>query len=254
MDNYALELIRKGRRVDGREFDQFRKVEVRNNIISKAEGSSRVRIGGTEVIAGVKLNLGTPFPDMPDNGNLSVNAEFSPIASPDFEPGPPSEDATELARVVDRGIRESHSIELEKLCITPGEKVWSVFVDLLLISHKGNLLDACSLAAVNAIWNARVPKIEDEKVIRGEYSGKLPVVWKPVNISVCKVDNHFLMDPALEEEDIIDAKLCIAIRDDDKICSLQKQGRNSLKFNDLEKMFDLALEKSRKMREHIISE
>ena len=254
MDNYALELIRKGRRVDGREFDQFRKVEVRNNIISKAEGSSRVRIGGTEVIAGVKLNLGTPFPDMPDNGNLSVNAEFSPIASPDFEPGPPSEDATELARVVYRGIRESHSIELKKLCITPGEKVWSVFVDLLLISHKGNLLDACSLAAVNAIWNARVPKIEDEKVIRGEYSGKLPVVWKPVNISVCKVDNHFLMDPALEEEDIIDAKLCIAIRDDDKICSLQKQGRNSLKFNDLEKMFDLALEKSRKMREHIISE
>src|SRR3989344_2891361 len=254
MDNYALELIRKGRRVDGREFDQFRKVEVRNNIISKAEGSSRVRIGGTEVIAGVKLNLGTPFPDMPDNGNLSVNAEFSPIASPDFEPGPPSEDATELARVVDRGIRESHSIELEKLCITPGEKVWSVFIDLLLISHKGNLLDACSLAAVNALWNARIPKIEDEKVVRGEYLGKLPVVWKPVNISVCKVDNHFLMDPALEEEDIIDAELCIAIRDDDKICSLQKQGRSALKFNDLEKMFDLALERSKKMREHIISE
>jgi len=143
MDNYALELIKKGRRVDGRDFNQFRNIEVRNNIISKAEGSSRVKIGGTEVIAGVKLNLGTPFPDMPDNGNLSVNAEFSPIASPEFEPGPPSEDATELARVVDRGIRESHAIELEKLCITPGEKVWSVFIDLLLISHKGNLLDAC---------------------------------------------------------------------------------------------------------------
>jgi exosome complex component RRP42 len=246
-EKYALELIEKGKRIDGRKFDEFRKIEIEQGIIKKAEGSARVRFGETEVIAGVKMDFGTPFPDTPEEGTLVVNAEFTPLASPDFDVGPPGEDAIELARVVDRGIRESKCIELNKLCIRPGEKVWCVFIDIHMINDKGNLLDASALAAVAALLNTKIPKVENEKIIRGEFEKNLPVVYKPINITVCKVGNKFLLDPSIEEEKILDSKLSICVRDDDKICSLQKQLKE-LDFEDILKMSEIAIEKSKEIR------
>ncbi|MEM7818580.1 MAG: exosome complex protein Rrp42 [Candidatus Aenigmatarchaeota archaeon] len=246
-EKYALELIEKGKRIDGRRFDEFRKIEVEKGMIKKAEGSARVKLGETEVIAGVKMDFGTPFPDTPEEGTLVVNAEFTPLASPEFDVGPPGEDAIELARVVDRGIRESKCIELDKLCITPGEKVWCVYIDIHIINDKGNLLDASALAAVAALHNTRIPKIEGEKIIRGEFEKSLPVVFKPINITVCKVGKNFLLDPTIEEEKILDSKLSISVRDDDKICSMQKQLKE-LEFDDILKMIDIAREKSKEIR------
>ena len=158
-DNFALELIEKGKRIDGRKIDQYRPIQIVPDYIKKAEGSALVRIGETLVLAGVKLEIGKPFSDTPNQGVLIVNAEFSPLAAPEFESGPPGEDAIELARVVDRGIRESKMIEVDKLVIKEGEQVWSVFVDVALLNHDGNLLDAASLAAVTALHHAKIPKI-----------------------------------------------------------------------------------------------
>ncbi|MDI6798417.1 MAG: exosome complex protein Rrp42 [Candidatus Aenigmarchaeota archaeon] len=245
---YTLELIEKGKRVDKRRFDEFRKVEIKEGIIKKAEGSASVRIGETEVTAGVKLDFGKPFPDSPEEGMLIVNAEFTPLASPDFESGPPGEDAVELARIVDRGIRESNCIELEKLCIAPAEKVWSVFVDIHIINHQGNLLDASALASLVALLNTKIPKLEDDKILRGEFERNLPVVFKPINITVCKAGNSLLVDPSFEEEKILGAKLSVCVRDDDRVCALQKQGNKELSLEDIEKMIDVAIEKSKEIR------
>lgn len=248
MEEYALELINKGKRIDGRGFETFRPIVIQKNYIKTAEGSALVKIGETELIAGVKLDIGTPFSDTPDEGILIVNAEFTPLASPDFETGPPGENAVELARIVDRGIRESKCIEMSKLCITPGEKVWSIFVDIHIINHQGNLLDAGALAAISALSSAKMPKVEDEKIVRGEFADDLPMVFKPINVTVCKVGKQFLLDPNFAEENIVDAKLSIAVRDDDKICALQKQGLKELEFSDVEKMIDIAIEKSNEIR------
>ncbi len=246
-EKYALELIEKGKRIDGRSFDEFRKIEIEQGIIKKAEGSARVKLGETEVIAGVKMDFGTPFPDTPEEGTLVVNAEFTPLASPEFDTGPPGEDAIELARVVDRGIRESKCIELNKLCIQPGEKVWCIFIDIHMINDKGNLLDASALAAIAALLNTKIPKVEGEKIIREEFEKNLPVVFRPINISVCKAGDKFLLDPTIEEEKIFDSKLSISVRDDDKICSLQKQLKE-LDFDDILKMIDIAVKKSKEIR------
>ena len=248
---YALELIEKGRRIDGRKFDEFRPIEIMPNVINTAEGSARVKIGETEVIAGVKNGIGTPFADTPDKGILVVNVEFTPLASPEFESGPPSENAVELARIVDRGIRESEAIELDKLVLVAGEKVFSTFVDIHIINDQGNLQDAASLASIVALKNARLPKVENDKVVIGEHEKPLPVAFIPVNISVGKVGNNFILDPNYEEEKILDAKLSISVRDDGKICALQKQGRSGIKFEDVEKMLDMAIKHSKELRKLI---
>ena len=87
---YLLSLLQSGKRIDGRKLDEYRDVEIELNVSKNAEGSARVKLGNTEVIVGVKLEVGTPFPDMPDEGSIIVNAELLPLSNPDFESGPPN--------------------------------------------------------------------------------------------------------------------------------------------------------------------
>jgi exosome complex component RRP42 len=246
-EKYVLELLESGKRIDGRKFDEYREIKIERGLVQKAEGSAVVSLGKTKVAAGVKLEIGEPFPDTPNEGILIVNAEFSPIASPEFEAGPPGEDAIELARIVDRVIRESKCLQLEKLVVSQ-QNVFIVFVDLHIINDHGNLIDASALAAITALKNARIPKVENGKIVREEFTGNLPVIFTPVVVSVCKVGNNFLIDPDLLEENVLDSRLVVGVRDDDKICAIQKQGSKPLKFSDVEKMLDIAIAKSKELR------
>ena len=83
--------------------------------MSKPKGQQDVFLGKSEVLAGVKVETGEPFPDTPNEGVMTVNAELVPIASPNFEPGPPNEDSIELARVVDRGIENQTQLTMKNL-------------------------------------------------------------------------------------------------------------------------------------------
>src|SRR3989344_3636745 len=114
------------KRFDSRTLLEYRDIKVELNVSNKAEGSARVFLGKTEVIVGVKLQLGTPYPDSMEKGNLMVSGDLLPLASPRFESGPPGFEAIELPRLVDRAIRESGMIQLDKLVVTPKEKVWTV--------------------------------------------------------------------------------------------------------------------------------
>jgi len=241
-------LMLNGMRVDGRKPDEFRKIDVEINPIYKAEGSARVRIGETDVIAGVKIDVGTPFPDKLDEGILMVNAEFSPVASPDFEPGPPGENAIELARVIDRGIRESKTIDNKELCIKKGEKVWMVMVDVHIINHDGNLIDAAGLAAITALHNARMPEYDGEKVIYDKKVKKLPVKYKPVPVSLNKMGDHLFVDASIEEEEVAETRLTVTTKDDGNVVAIQKGGSEPLSIEEIEKAFEIAGRISKDLR------
>lgn len=247
-ENYIKKLVEEGTRLGKRKFNEFREVSVEKGIIKTAEGSSRVRIGNTQVIVGVKMSVGTPFPDTPDEGILIVNAELLPIASPDFEPGPPSEDAIELARVVDRGIRESKAINLDKLCITPGEKVWIINIDIDIIDHDGNLIDAAGLGAIAALLDAKIPKYENEKVNNKEFTESVPMLDMPVPITINKIANNLLIDIDVEEETAVDAKVTIATTKNGNLCAMQKGGDGHFTSEELMKAVDLSIEKGKELR------
>jgi len=110
--DYITNLVNEGRREDGRAFDEYRKLITENGYVKeKAPGSCLVQLGKTKVLAGVSVDVGEPFPDRPNEGVMSTSAEFRPMASPRFESGPPNEESIEVARVIDRGIRESGAID-----------------------------------------------------------------------------------------------------------------------------------------------
>lgn len=224
--DYVLSMIAKGKRLDGRAFDEFRDVKVEFGVIGNAEGSARVKVGATEIIAGVKLELGEPYPDTPDEGVLKTGAEFLAMAAPEFEFGPPSGESIELARVVDRGIRHANAIDTKALCLVPKEKVWVVYLDMIVVNHDGNLMDAAGIAAIGALLDAKMPKLdENEKPIAGEHTGPLPVKEIPIPITTRKLVQdgkavHLLDTTALEEE-AIPAWLTITTRSNKNICAIQ---------------------------------
>ena len=141
--SHIISLLDANTRLDGRKFNEYRTpIEIEYGVVKTAEGSARVKIGETDVMVGVKLEVGEPYPDTPNEGTIIVGAELLPMSNPEFEPGPPGIQAIELARVVDRGIRESKALDFKKLCITPGEKIWIVIIDICPINDAGNLFDA----------------------------------------------------------------------------------------------------------------
>ncbi|TRO45233.1 exosome complex protein Rrp42 [Candidatus Bathyarchaeota archaeon] len=218
------QLIESGKRLDGRGLTDYREFSIEEGLIERAEGSARIRLGKTEVLVGVKVETGTPFPDTPNDGVLTVNAELVPLASPDFEPGPPDESSVELARIVDRGIRESKMIDSAKLCIEAGKKVFVVFVDVYVLNHDGNLIDASALAAVSALANTKMPnyEVEDGEVkIKTGYS-PLPLKDHPITVTVAKINDKLIVDPWIEEEQVMEARMSIAVNDDGNICAIQK--------------------------------
>ena len=182
--------LEKGVRADGRKLIEMRDISIETGASKNAEGSARVKIGDSEVIAGVKLAVESPFGDTSDQGNLMVNAELLPLSSSRFEVGPPSIEGILLARVIDRGIREAHAIDVKKLCIKQGDKVWSVSVDICTINDDGNLLDASALAAMAAIKDAVYPEY-DMETNSVNYSKKttkkLPLAKEPVQVTVHKI-------------------------------------------------------------------
>jgi exosome complex component RRP42 len=219
-----IELLASGKRSDGRGLTEYRDLNIEPGVIERAEGSARVRLGKTEVIVGVKISTGTPFADVPNKGVLTVNAELVPLASPEFEPGPPGEDAVELARVVDRGIRESKAIDLEKLCVESGKLVFVVFIDVYVLNHDGNLIDASAIAALAALMNTKKYKVEDCAIVKKPGYTPLPMVDYPIAVTFAKIGNTLVMDTELDEEQVMDARLTITLNKDGHVCAMQKGG------------------------------
>lgn len=241
--------LEEGKRFDGRKLDEFRKISVETSVSNKAEGSARVKIGKTEVLVGVKMDVSEPYPDSPDKGNLMVTSELLPLSSPRFESGPPKFPAIELGRLIDRGIRESKFIEFEKLCIKKGEKVWSVFIDIYSINDDGNMIDAAGIGALAALKQVKLPKYDEknEKVLHGEWTNKkLPLSKNtPMITTLYKVGNNIIIDPTLEEEDISEVKITIGATVEGTIFSMQKGNSKKISIENFHKVLDLA-DKARK--------
>jgi exosome complex component RRP42 len=244
--DFVRDLVKKGRRPDERAFEEYRKAKVEQGVIPAAEGSARVFLGQTQVLVGVKMGIGTPFADRPEEGVLSTNAELLPMASPTFEPGPPSPTSIELARVVDRGIRSANTIDLKSLFIEEG-KVWMTFVDVYVIDHDGNLIDAGALAAAAALRCARMPKYEDGKIVHGEYSGPLKLGTDCVACTFAKIGSALLLDPSFDEEIAMDARLTVATTPD-HVCAMQKGASGGFTRDEISNMIDVSFRKGAELR------
>ncbi len=241
-----LSIYSKGLRLDKRDLVTPRRVSIETGVIEKAEGSALVRLGNTQVMAGVKVDVGSPFRDTPDQGVLTVHAEFVPLASPIFEPGPPDENAVELARVIDRSLREVGVIDLKSLAIRPGDKVWIVWVDIYVLDHDGNLFDASMLATMAALYDTRLPDYEEYEtgeieLIRDKRTDGLKINHTVVTVTTAKIGDFIIVDPNFDEESIADTRLVLAVDEAKRIVGAQKTGDHGLTREELSRAIDVSM-------------
>ena len=252
----VAQMIASGKRLDGRGPNDYREIQIESGFVERAEGSARVRLGKTEILVGVKIEVGEPFPDTPNEGVLTVNAELVPLASPTFEAGPPDENSIELARVVDRGIRESKAIATDDLVIKAGEKVFVVFIDVWVLNYDGNLIDASALGALAALLNTKMFNYElkeGEVKIKPGYK-PLPIRNYPIAVSFAKINDTIIVDPWLEEEQVMDARLTMAVEKDGKICAIQKGGSGTFTTQQILEISKIAQEKSAELRKLVVKD
>lgn len=234
MRDYVYRLASSGRRADGRTLDEPRKLTVETGFAKMAEGSARVKLGNTDILVGVKMAPGEPYPDTPNTGVMSTSAELVPMASPSFEAGPPSPEAIEIARVVDRGIRESKMVNMEKLCVVPREKVWVMFIDIHVLDYDGNLFDAASYGGVAALGSATVPA--KAHGLGEDYP--IPVDHWPVSVTTAKIRDVMLVDPTQDEERMMDARLTVTTDESGAIRAMQKGLRGSFTYDEVKKIIE----------------
>lgn len=253
----VMSLLNEGQRIDGRAFDEPRQLTIDVGVIPKAEGSARIRLGDTEVVCGVKIQPDRPFPDLGDRGIFICTAEILPLADPSVEPGPPGEEVIELARVVDRGIRESGMIDLTKLVLQKDKSVIGLFVDNSVTDYDGNLFDACSYAAVSSILSCKIPKweIRDDAPakVEGEFS-EPPITTIPVSVTMAKIGDHIVVDPNADEWACMDARITMTTNADGNICAIQKGGSDGFTPEQLMQCSKTAISTAAKIREIIKSQ
>jgi exosome complex component RRP42 len=244
MRAHVYRLASTGQRLDGRGLDEPRKVQIERSFVKTAEGSARAKLGNTDVLVGIKMSVGEPYPDTPNTGVLSTSVEMVPLASPTFEAGPPRPEAIELARVVDRGVRESKMVNMERLCITPREKVWVMFIDIHVLDYDGNLFDACSYGAVAALASTVVPA---KAAGLGE-DFPLPIEHWPVSVTTAKIKDLLLVDPALDEERMADGRLTVTTDENGDIRAMQKGLSGSFTYDEVKRIIETSQHVGRAVR------
>lgn len=245
--NHIRSLLAGGAREDGRDFNSFRDIKIIPGLLGNAEGSAQVSIGKTMVLAGVKLSVEEPMRDTPNQGNQIISAELLPLASESYETGPPSPDSIEFARVVDRGIRHGNCIDLPSLFIE-AEKVWTVFVDLYVLNYDGNLFDAGTMAAMAALMNAKVPKVENGEAVRTERTQALKINNIVTSTTFAKVKDRLILDPNGDEELAADCRLTIAT-DAEKVRSMQKGKSGGLFKGEIEQLLEVSFNKHKELKD-----
>ncbi|MCL5404754.1 MAG: exosome complex protein Rrp42 [Candidatus Marsarchaeota archaeon] len=243
---YIKDILDKGERTDGRGFFDFRNVKIVPGIIDHAEGSAQVDLGNTRVLAGSKIVVDDVHSDTPDQGNIVVSAELLPLAAAEYEAGPPSPEAIELARVVDRGIRAGNCISLEKLFIGEG-KAWTVYVDVYVLNYDGNLFDASSIAAMAAIANSRLPSYNDGNPDYKNRSNGIEIENVVTSTTFAKIGKNIVIDPNAEEESAMDARITITT-DGKLVRAMQKGLSGSFSIDEVSKLIDVSFEKHKELR------
>lgn len=256
-------------RSDGRKRLTYRPISVETGNIPQANGSARVKMGETDVIASVKAELGKPSPFQPDKGKVSIYVDCSPTAAPMFEGRGGDELSAELSAALQRCLLGGKSgagggIDLSSLSIVEGKVCWDLYIDGLVISSDGNLLDALGAAIKAALSNTGIPKVNvaasassdgqpevdvsDEEFLQFDTSGV------PVIVTLTKVGRHYIVDATSEEESQMSSAISVSINRQGRICGLTKRGGAGLDPSVILDMISVAKHVSEQLMNKLDSE
>ncbi|KAK1342296.1 hypothetical protein QTO34_015052 [Cnephaeus nilssonii] len=226
---FLLRAIEERKRLDGRQTYDYRNIRIS---FGTDYGCCVVELGKTRVLGQVSCELVSPKLNRATEGILFFNLELSQMAAPAFEPGRQSDLLVKLNRLLERCLRNSKCIDTESLCVVAGEKVWQIRVDLHLLNHDGNIIDAASIAAIVALCHFRRPdvSVQGDEVTLYTPEERDPVPLSIHHMPICvsfaffQQGTFLLVDPSEREERVMDGLLVIAVNKHREICTIQSSG------------------------------
>ncbi|KAK3995976.1 hypothetical protein QBC44DRAFT_318879 [Cladorrhinum sp. PSN332] len=227
---FILQALQENLRLDGRQLDQYRPLEL---TFGDQYGVADVTLGKTRVLAKASAELTVPYADRPLDGIFTIATELSPMTSPAFELNRPTETEVLLSRLLEKTVRRSNALDTESLCLVAGQKCWSVRVDVHVLSHDGNLIDAACFAVVAALRHFRKPDTSMEGGVLTVYT---PAEREPVPLSwlhspFCVTWSFFgeqadiaVLDATWMEEQVRVGSCTISLNRHGEICQIAKLG------------------------------
>ncbi|XP_070575089.1 exosome complex exonuclease RRP42-like [Ptychodera flava] len=238
--------IQDGLRTDGRSCEEYRIMELQCDVVSNTSGSARLKLSNTDILVGIKAEMGTPKPERPDEGYLEFFVDCSANAAPEFEGRGGDDLATEISNTIQRIYDNKKAVDLKSLCIMPRETCWVIYIDVVILECGGNLFDAVSVAIKAALHNTRIPNVtvsmDDEGQREIELSDDPHDCYRidtrniPCLVTVSKVGNRHIVDATMEEEACCLACLMVAVTPKGTFSGVRKEGSGSL---DPESVFEM---------------
>ncbi|KAK5080902.1 3'-5'-exoribonuclease [Lithohypha guttulata] len=250
--NFILEALTSSKlRLDGRQLDQYRSIDL---TYGQQLGNATVTLGKTKVNVQISAEVTKPSEERKFDGIFTITTELSPIASPGFEIGRPTEQEVLLSRILEKAIRRSRAIDTESLCIVAGQKCWSVRADVHVLDFDGGLTDACCIATMAALHHFRRPEVsvEGERVTIHTMAERVPVPLSILHSPICVTFSFYadgelvLLDATAKEEQVREAEMVVTANDFE-ICQIAKHGGKPVDPAIVVKCFQVAISKAREM-------
>lgn len=206
-----------------------------------------------------------PHSDRPNDGAIAFSVDLSPMSAMGFEYVQPSSTLTgqassgmgqaqddgqkllsnRILRIMERTLLNGGAIDAEALCVQSGKWVWRLMVDVTVLDHGGNLVDACVLSAVAALRHFRKPEVDVEEngggptVLHSDEREPtpLPLHHTPLTVTFALYADptgasttvSALIDPSHREELVMDGTTTFSFNKYGEMCSLDFPGGCELK-------------------------
>lgn len=214
--------------------------------------SCNSRTNNNRVNVQISAEVTKPSEERKFDGIFTITTELSPIASPAFEIGRPTEQEVILSRILEKAIRRSRAIDTESLCIVAGQKCWSVRADVHVLSYDGGLIDACCIATMAALYHFRRPEVsvDGENVTIHTMEERVPVPLSILHSPICVTfsvigdGDVVLLDATAQEEQVREAEIVITANDYE-VCQIAKHGGSPVDPMTVMRCFRVAVEKAR---------
>jgi exosome complex component RRP42 len=138
--------------------------------------------------------------------------------------------------------------------LIPGKIVYTVFVDCSILNMDGNLFDATSYAVVLALSTSKFPifEIKNDKV---SDTGKVqdpPIGTVPISTTFARIGDSLLLDPSMEEEACMDARITITTNSNGEYTAIQKGSNGFLTIEQIKEAAKIAQSKGAELRQKFI--
>lgn len=220
-------------RVDGRDIDQLRPVEIEPGYLATAEGSALITVGNTRVLCAASVESSVP-PFLRNSGKGWVTAEYAML---------PRATQTRTAREVNKGKPSGRTHEIQRLI---GRSLRAV-VDMSVLGERTVTLDCDVIQADGGTRTAAVTgayvamALALLKTPDRQMPGKWPLRSQIAATSVGFVNGIALLDLPYEEDSRAEVDMNVAMTDAGKFVEIQGTAESQpFSRGDLDSMLSLA--------------